>query len=187
LWVRACWLVSFFFTPIYMLMLVFFAMFGVKKGSIASYRSVWNFSFKDQLISILNYSSSSGTVFNAFSKIFRFNFTSITSRSTSYLLLTFWLFFFWSGELLLLLLFNYTTIIDCIQSNTFLTIKSHTILMLDSLSSLLQLNINCFIFFLTACSVIFLSNVNYITSYNYFNSAAVYTVLPFLVLLVVLF
>merc|ERR1711943_107203 len=40
LWVRGCWLVSFFFTPIYMLMLVFFAMFGVKKGSIIAYRSL---------------------------------------------------------------------------------------------------------------------------------------------------
>jgi NADH-quinone oxidoreductase subunit L len=40
LWVRGCWLVSFFFTPIYMLMLVFFAMFGVKKGSVIAYKSL---------------------------------------------------------------------------------------------------------------------------------------------------
>jgi hypothetical protein len=38
-----------------MLMLVFFAMFGVKKGSIVAYRSLWNFSFKDQIISIINF------------------------------------------------------------------------------------------------------------------------------------
>lgn len=37
LFVRGCWLVSFFFTPIYMFMLVFLVMFGPKKGSIVAY------------------------------------------------------------------------------------------------------------------------------------------------------
>jgi len=37
--VRGCWLVSFFFTPIYMFMLVFLVIFGIKKGSITIYKS----------------------------------------------------------------------------------------------------------------------------------------------------
>jgi NADH-quinone oxidoreductase subunit L len=37
--VRGCWLVSFFFTPIYMFILNFIVLFNVKKGSIAAYRS----------------------------------------------------------------------------------------------------------------------------------------------------
>jgi hypothetical protein len=183
LWVRGCWLVSFFFTPIYMLMLVFFAMFGVKKGSIVAYRSLWNFSFKDQCISIVSHFAQSYKPYNVMLKVFRLNFTAITSRSTSYLLLSFWLFFFWSGELLLLTLFNYTTIADSIQSNSFLTVKAHTILMLSSLSSKLQYDISCFIFFLTSCSIAFLINVNYVTAYNYFRSASIVTVTPFLILL----
>ena len=37
--VRACWLVSFFFTPIYMFILVFSVVFGVKKGTLSTYSS----------------------------------------------------------------------------------------------------------------------------------------------------
>jgi formate hydrogenlyase subunit 3/multisubunit Na+/H+ antiporter MnhD subunit len=37
--IRGCWLVSFFFTPIYMFMLVFLVMFGAKKGPISVYNS----------------------------------------------------------------------------------------------------------------------------------------------------
>jgi NADH-quinone oxidoreductase subunit L len=37
--VRSCWLVSFFFTPIYMFILNFIVLFNVKKGSIVSYKS----------------------------------------------------------------------------------------------------------------------------------------------------
>jgi len=39
LFVRGCWLVSFFFTPIYMFILVFIVMFGPKKGFIGVYSS----------------------------------------------------------------------------------------------------------------------------------------------------
>jgi formate hydrogenlyase subunit 3/multisubunit Na+/H+ antiporter MnhD subunit len=39
LFVRACWLVSFFFTPIYMLILVFIVSFGLKRGTILTYAS----------------------------------------------------------------------------------------------------------------------------------------------------
>jgi len=37
LFVRGCWMVSFFFTPIYMFILVFVVFFGPKKGVLASY------------------------------------------------------------------------------------------------------------------------------------------------------
>jgi hypothetical protein len=143
LWVRGCWLVSFFFTPIYMLMLVFFAMFGVKKGSIVAYRSLWNFSFSDQLVSILNSSTYDMQSTNTKLIKFRLLFTAITSRSTSYFLLLFWIFFFFFGESLLLLTFNSSSIADTIVSSSFFNIKSHTILMLDSLSTKLGYHIEC--------------------------------------------
>lgn len=38
--VRGCWLVSFFFTPIYMFILNFIVMFGIKKGALPVYRAV---------------------------------------------------------------------------------------------------------------------------------------------------
>ena len=39
LFVRGCWMVSFFFTPIYMFILVFIVSFGTKKGTLAAYAS----------------------------------------------------------------------------------------------------------------------------------------------------
>lgn len=36
--VRGCWLVSFFFTPIYMSMLLFLVAFGPKKSGVSVYR-----------------------------------------------------------------------------------------------------------------------------------------------------
>jgi hypothetical protein len=80
LWVRGCWLVSFFFTPIYMLMLVFLVMFGPKKGSIIAYRSGW-FNNLDIPLKI------SSLKWNELS--YRFHFTTITSRTTSYFLVSF--------------------------------------------------------------------------------------------------
>jgi hypothetical protein len=187
LWVRGCWLVSFFFTPIYMLMLVFFAMFGVKKGSIVAYRSLWNFSFKDQLISLLNFKETKGALTkNAFLKGYRVNFTAITSRSTSYLLLYFWIFFFFFGESLLLVLFNYSTVSDSIFSSSFFNIKQHTTYFINSLSSKLEFHISCFIFFLTTASICYLSTVNYITSYSYFNNSLLFTLAPYAILLLLI-
>ena len=89
LFVRGCWLVSFFFTPIYMFMLVYLATFGVKKGSIVAYIGSWDFCFNNLIFTLnqqtTNMKSSLG---------YRFQYTSITSRSTSYFLFIFWLFFF---------------------------------------------------------------------------------------------
>jgi hypothetical protein len=39
--VRGCWLVSFFFTPIYMFTLLFIVVFNIKKGYIGVYYSNW--------------------------------------------------------------------------------------------------------------------------------------------------
>ena len=187
LWVRGCWLVSFFFTPIYMLMLVFFAMFGVKKGSIVAYRSLWNFSFSDQLVSLYNYNKL-GSVrdHKHWNYLFRLSFTAITSRSTSYLLLSFWVFFFFFGELLLLITFNYSTISDTIVSSSFFNMKAHTILMLDSLSTKLGHHIECFIFFLTSAAVSYLITVNYSCNYLYFKNSSTFSKIPYLVLLALL-
>lgn len=186
LWVRGCWLVSFFFTPIYMLMLVFFAMFGAKKGSIAAYRSLWNFSFSDQIISLRLSVPTKSKLNIAYLYLFRVLFTSITSRSTSYFLFFFWVFFFFFGESLLLLTFNYSSIADTIMSSAFFNVKSHTILMLDSLSTRVGYHIECFIFFLTTAAIFYLLSANYACNYFYFKNSLVSSVSPYLVLLALL-
>lgn len=90
--VRGCWLVSFFFTPIYMFILNFIVLFGVKKGSVTVYKPCWFSMFTNQSI-VLAYNSVEQKPLNAFaftqSTLFTFVYTSITSRTTSYLLFFF--------------------------------------------------------------------------------------------------
>ena len=170
--VRGCWLVSFFFTPIYMFFLIFLVMFNIKKGSIIVYISNWGFKFnlnsfittylwnKDGLL------PSKASWYNAFSH--KYQFTALTSRLTSYMLLSFWIFFFFFGESLLLVLFNYSTPIDTITSSNFMVIKQHIIFFLVSSSSKLLKYINFFIFFLTLNSFMYMMNLSFSYSYRYF-------------------
>ena len=166
--VRACWLVSFFFTPIYMFFLIFLVMFNIKKGSITVYLGNWLFKF--------NQNNNNGYTKNSFIYtknwynlyLHKYQFTALTSRLTSYILLTFWVFFFFFGETLLLILFNYSTPIDTIPSSNFLVIKQHVIFFLNSSSSKLLKYINFFIFFLTLNAFFYMINLNFSYNYKYF-------------------
>jgi hypothetical protein len=171
LFVRGCWLVSFFFTPIYMFVLVFLAMFGPKKGSIIAYISSWDFNFVKHTQSISYFLSKTQPTSLNHSLKYRFHFTAITSRSTSYFLFSFWLFFFFYGETLLLIVFNYSTPIDTITSSSFFTIKQHIIFFLTTTSTQLTSHINFYIYFLTSCSFMYLINLNYSYNYNYFKQS----------------
>ena len=132
-----------------MFFLVFLVMFNIKKGSIVAYSPNWYFSIYTNLrTSILaNYNNKS------FSKnwktlfLNRYQFTSITSRSTTYFLFGFWLFFFFYGETLLLVLFNYSTLTDTIPSSSFFLIKQHVVFLLITSSTKLLSCINFYIFF----------------------------------------
>ena len=169
LWVRGCWLVSFFFTPIYMLMLVFLVMFGPKKGSIVAYRSGW--------FNNLDLSFTSGAK-NWHNVAHRFHFTTVTSRSTSYMLIAFWTFFFFFGETLLLVTFNYSTAVDTITSSSFFIIKQHPFTYMSTFSTTLMYHITFYIVFLTVSAILYLTNLNYSYNYNYFKQSFVITWLP---------
>ena len=173
LFVRGCWLVSFFFTPIYMFFLVFLVMFGPKKGSIVAYSSAWDFNFTKHSQAITQYLNSFNATNLTHSLKYRFHFTTVTSRSTSYFLFSFWLFFFFYGETLLLIVFNYSTPIDTITSSSFFTIKQHIIFFLTTTSSQLTSHINFYIYFLTSCAFMYLVNLNYSYNYNYFKQSTV--------------
>jgi hypothetical protein len=150
-----------------MFMLVYLAMFGTKKGSIVAYDSAWNFSFT-------HFTNSLSKNNNHYSSLlgFRFQQTTITSRSTSYFLITFWLFFFFYGETLLLILFNYSTPIDTISSSSFLVLKQHVIFYLITTPVKLVTFINFYIFVLTTCSFMYLTNLNYSYNYNYLRTCS---------------
>ena len=163
LFVRGCWLVSFFFTPIYMFTLVYLAMFGVKKGSIVAYESSWNFNFSQFASALATTPAHLKSVFG-----YRFQQTSVTSRSTSYFLITFWLFFFFYGETLLLLVFNYSSPIDTITSSSFFTLKQHIVFFLTTTPAKLINYVNFYIIVLTASAFLYLTNLNFAYNYAYF-------------------
>jgi len=167
--VRGCWLVSFFFTPIYMLILVFVVSFGAKKGTILTYASYWYANLYNNfqmLTSTLNNNCTSTTLKSLL--VHRFQFTIITSRTTIYLLFSFWCFFFFFGEILLLLTFNYNTLTDLIPSNFFMFTKSHVIFLMDNGSAYLNDVIFFYILFFTTCSILFLLNLRYTFNYQFF-------------------
>ena len=177
---RGCWLVSFFFTPIYMLILVFRVAFGLKKGSVVTYKSGWSSILSKQVYSLFTKLSTTNFITKSRLFLYRFQFTTITSRKTSYVLFYFWIFFFFFGESLLLITFNFTTPIDTISSNSFFGIKQHIIFLTNSISTKLSSTISFYIFFLTTFSVLYLFNLNFSLNYNYFRQALVLSTLPFL-------
>ncbi len=182
--VRGCWLVSFFFTPIYMFILSFIVMFGTKKGSIIAYRSGWISLLQQQTYSLFYNFKTTNKISSIKSHLYFFQFTTITSRSTSYLLFSFWVFFFFFGESLLLLTFNFITPIDTITSHSFFLVKQHIIFLTDSLSSNLGSSINFYIYFLTTSAILYLINLNFLLNYNFFRQSALNTVIPTLILII---
>jgi len=171
--VRACWLVSFFFTPIYMFILTFVVIFGPKKGVFTTYLSFWNFKYFNfnQLFINFNkkYSNFNLNNFNNY-LLYRFQFTIVTCRTTIYLLFSFLLFFFFFGESLLVILFNFSTLTDSVPSSYFMFFKNHVIFDLNVSSLSLSNTVMFYILFFTSCSFIFLLNLRYTFNYFYLNS-----------------
>lgn len=166
--VRGCWLVSFFFTPVYMFILSFIVIFGPKKGVLSVYASFWNFKYykiSKLIFNFLNSNNSRAQAYNVY-LTYRFQFTAVTCRTTVYILFIFWLFFSFFGETLLLIFFNFSTIGDTIQSGYFFSLKQHTVFGLYSNSHNLSQIILFYIFFFTACAFFFLLNLRY--TFNYF-------------------
>ena len=164
LFVRACWLVSFFFTPIYMLILVFVVSFGPKKGTLLTYAGFWSYPFYEYLTSAF--------LTNRAILLSRFQFTIITARPTVYLLILFWCFFFFFGEFLLLITFNYNTLTELVPSSFFTTTKAHVIFLLDNSNTYLNDTIFFFIVFFTTSALLFLLNLRYTFGYGYFQSVS---------------
>lgn len=171
--VRGCWLVSFFFIPIYMFLLIFLVMFGPKKGSITIYEPNWGFKFQDQ---IKTFTFKKNFIKNYY---YNFQFTVVTSRLTSYFLFSFWLFFFFFGEILLLVILNYSTTCDSINSSCFMSIKQHIIFYLITIPVKLSYHINSYIYFLTSCSFFYMMNLSYSYSYRYLSQASLNNMLIF--------
>lgn len=87
--IRSCWFIGFLFTPIYMIILTFAVLFHIKKTSIHAFLPFWNYNFylNKNIINFKNYFFFGHTL--SF-----YQFTSVTSRTTVFVLFFFWLFFF---------------------------------------------------------------------------------------------
>jgi hypothetical protein len=144
--------------------------FGPKKGTVLTYASYWysNFYRNFQLITSALHSSVTVDSLKFYMK-HRFQFTTITSRTTIYLLFSFWCFFFFFGEILLLLTFNFNTLTDLIPSNFLMSTKSHVIFLLDNSSTYLNEVIFFYILFFTFCASLFLLNLRHSFNYRFFN------------------
>lgn len=196
--VRGCWLVSFFFTPIYMLMLIFVVTFGPKRGVILTYSGYWYADFYSHFLLFINTAASRMTLETLrFYMIHRFQFTIMTSRTTIYLLFSFWCFFFFFGEFLVLVMLNFHTLTDLIPSNFFMSTKVHPVFMLHNNTMWLHETIFFYILFFTSCSLIFLFNLCYSFNYHFFKhqyyidlllfTAVVYLFTPYLLVVMYLF
>jgi len=165
--VRGCWMVSFFFTPIYMFILLFIVAFGTKKGTLATYAFAWKTIFSKSLLALVN--TNPAATKKDWARLYRYRFqhTALTSHPTVLLLLTFWCFFFFFGESLLLLTFNYNSLTDLIPSSFFTFVKTHVIYMTFSSNAFLGDSIFFFILFFSTTSAAFLLNLRYTHSYSY--------------------
>lgn len=150
LWTRGCWLVSFFFTPIYMFILIFVVFFGSKKSTSPVYVAVM---VTDSLYQAYFNNK------NPFYTLVIQQMTYVTSRTTTLTLLLFWIFFFYSGEFLVMVLFNFSTLTDSISSANFMFVKTHNIFSLEISCNSLDINIAYFIWFFTTLSFYYLLNL----------------------------
>jgi NADH-quinone oxidoreductase subunit L len=187
LFVRGCWIVSFFFTPIYMFILVFVVFFGPKKGVLMSYLPYWLTFFKTNFWLVFNTFTNKVNLQKAvYLNLYQFQFTIITSRTTIYVLFLFWCFFFFFGEFLLLITFNMNTLNELIPSNYFTFFKTHTIFLLDNNNNYLTEIIMFYILFFTTSSFLFLFNLKYTFIYeSFYHQLALDTI--FLVVMLLLF
>lgn len=167
--VRGCWLVSFFFTPIYIFMIMFMAIFGPKKSTILAYITFWNFNYYLFFKLIINHFSNKSFYYRINHYIlFRFQYSIITCRTTIYVLFFFWTFLFFFGEFLLLIIYNFTTINETIPSNYFFSFKTFNSNLLNASTIKLQNLIMLYILLFSSWSFLYLLNLKFEFNYKYF-------------------
>ena len=94
------------------------------------------------------------------------------------------MFFFFFGEFLFLVTFNFNTLADAIPSSYFLTLKSHIVFLTQNTNQFLNNVIFFYILFFTSSSLKFLLNLRYSFEYQHLKS---YTVLDFTFLSFIVF
>lgn len=89
--IRTCWFIGFFFTPIYMLILTFAVSFNIKKSNLSVFLNFWKFNFYTNNLIFLNNFKKLNLIPSTFAY---FQFTTVTTRITTFILFFFDYFFF---------------------------------------------------------------------------------------------
>lgn len=172
--VQVSWLLSFIFTPLYMLILLFFVFFDFKKSNIKNYKSTW--SIRPNLNLTLKTIN-----FNIFSK---YQITLLTSRLVIYILLAVYLVYSSLGDYLVSLIFNYSLNFDN-TTNLFFNIKNKQTYLLYSFSYYTLLSLTYIIFTSVTFSYLFLEKLQINQTYIQINQLT-YTVNLLFILIVLL-
>ena len=181
--VRACWLVSFFFTPIYMFILLFYVVFGTKKSASTTYKTFWHWNYYEMFFLLINFSKNKNKSTWSTFFLYRFQNSLITSRTTVYILFTFWLFFFFFGDFLILTLLNYSSVSDFLPSTFFFNLKNHFFYDLASFSEQLASNLMFIIFFFFLGSFVYLLSIKFISLYFFFDWLFFFDLIMFIFLI----
>lgn len=157
--VRSFWFISFIFTPIYMFILVFYISFYFKKSLYFLYINLYSIQLNDLNFYLYK------TFINLKYSFFRINL--FTSRFTLFILLLFWLLFTFLGEFFLLIIFNFISNINFINSNFFYDFNYHIFYGLDVFNFFLTNTFLIFILFISLNSILYILNL-YIFNFNKF-------------------
>lgn len=169
--VRGCWLVSFFFTPIYMVVLVFVVAFGSKKGVKFVYLSAWgsaNYNtsnlrlelYRTWTVFTASLNPTIGATFAA-----RQQLTFLTSRTVTIILFSFWIFCLFFGNVLISIILNFNSLCDTIHSSHFTVTKEHVIFQTFSSQPVVSTRIMFVLLLFTAHSLFYLVNLKAPSAY----------------------
>lgn len=132
--VRSCWFISFLFTPYYMFLLSYNVTVNFKKSTLFVYTSLYT----KQLRGLDR--SPTRNVNNLTNSLHQ-QLSLFSSRSTSLVLLMFWVGFIFSGEYLLLITSNFSSVNGVVDGNFFNNINYSFSTSLDNLNFSLVSNL----------------------------------------------
>lgn len=174
-WVRICWIVSFFCTPCYMLLLFFVVSFGSKRSSWQAYNGS-NRRFNQEKMSLFDMNEDVSLTFSrrmmnrVLGKTLQWG--AVTSRATTWVLFGSWFFIFYYGELLLGIILDFATLSELIPVANFFLIQAHFSFDLALSSSWMEFGLTWVLWILLISSLNFILNLKFASQNSFFNQVS---------------
>jgi len=164
--IKSLWIVSFIFTPMYMFILIYFINFNIKKNNFHTY---FNINTNAQVYNI-----------NTFTNVLRFfDLSYVTSKSTSYILLLFFIIFNSLGDYVFLLLINNLSQYDSFFLKNYFIINLKYYYSISVVNTLFLNKLYLLIIYLNILSLQYLSSCYY---KNLKNIYLLYIVIDFILI-----